>query len=107
MDSHVGGFIAVLIILGALGAGVVALMNVLSPPWTPTSGTPVYGYRVLATYPHDPDAFTEGLVYFQGFLYEGTGLNGRSSIRQQNLTSGEVLRSLALPQQYFGEGVTI
>jgi glutamine cyclotransferase len=107
MDRYVGGFLAVLIILGALGAGVVALINVLSPPWAPAPGTPIYGYRVLATFPHDPNAFTEGLVYFQGYLYEGTGLNGRSSIRQQNLTSGEVLRSVALPEQYFGEGVTI
>lgn len=107
MDRHVGGFIAILIIVGALGVGVFALKNILSPPWAPAHGTPVYGYRVLAIYPHDPDAFTEGLVYFHGYLYEGTGLNGRSSIRQQNLTSGEVLRSVALPQQYFGEGVTI
>jgi glutamine cyclotransferase len=107
MDRHVSGFLAVLIIVGALEAGAVALMNTLSPPWEPANGTPVYGYRILATYPHDADAFTEGLAYFRGYLYEGTGLNGQSSIRQQNLTSGEVLRSVALSEQYFGEGATI
>jgi glutamine cyclotransferase len=97
--------LAVLLILGALGA--LTLINFLSPPWVPTTGTPVYGYRVLATYPHDSEAFTEGLVFLGGYLYEGTGLNGRSSIRQQNLTTGEVLRTASLPQQYFGEGITI
>lgn len=107
MDRHTVGFVAVLVVLGVAAAGVVALVNYLSPPWTPSGGTPVYGYTVLATYPHDPDAFTEGLVFHQGYLYEGTGLNGRSGMRQQNLTTGEVLRSVALPQEHFGEGITI
>jgi glutamine cyclotransferase len=63
-------------------------------------------YRVVATYPHDRNAFTQGLVIDNGVLYEGTGLNGRSSLRRVDLASGAVLQSVALDQQYFGEGIT-
>ena len=52
----------------------------------------LYGYEVVHTYPHDPTAFTQGLVYLEGFLYEGTGLNGRSSLRKVVLESGEVIQ---------------
>jgi glutamine cyclotransferase len=100
-------FLAVIFIAVAVVAGVVACINLATQPPVPSNGTPVYGYRVVATFPHDITAFTQGLVYFNGYLYEGTGLNGKSSIRQQDLVSGEVLRSADLPQQYFGEGVTI
>jgi glutamine cyclotransferase len=64
------------------------------------------GYRVVHTYPHDPDAFTQGLVYIDGRLYEGTGLNGRSSIRMVDLSSGKVLQRFDLATKYFGEGLT-
>ncbi|HTP08124.1 MAG TPA: glutaminyl-peptide cyclotransferase [Anaerolineae bacterium] len=63
-------------------------------------------YRVMATYPHDRQAFTEGLVIDNGALYEGTGLNGRSELRRVDLNSGQVQQSVPLDQQYFGEGVT-
>jgi glutamine cyclotransferase len=72
-----------------------------------TGSTPVYGYRVLAAYPHDANAFTQGLVYWQGDFYEGTGLRGRSSLRRVDMETGKVLQYLALPDQYFGEGVTL
>lgn len=98
---------ATLIIIGALGVGAILLFSAFSPLWAPDDGTPVYRYRVVANYPHDPTAFTEGLVFFHGFLYEGTGLNGKSEIRQQNLTSGDVIRSVSLPWEHFGEGITI
>jgi glutaminyl-peptide cyclotransferase len=71
------------------------------------SHAPRQGYSVVRTYPHDPSAFTQGLEYFDGFLYEGTGLNGRSSIRKVRLETGEVLQKRDLPSQYFGEGITI
>ena len=64
-------------------------------------------YRVVHVYPHDPEAFTQGLVYLDGFLYEGTGLNGRSSIRKVRLENGEVLQIQKLDPQYFGEGIAI
>ena len=66
----------------------------------------IYGYEVVRSYPHDRDAFTQGLIYRDGVLYEGTGLNGRSSLRKVKLETGEVLQSKAVEQQYFGEGIT-
>jgi glutamine cyclotransferase len=72
----------------------------------PITPPPTYGYQVVRSYPHDHAAFTQGLIFRDGFLYEGTGLNGRSSIRKVNLETGEVLKIQTLPQQYFGEGIT-
>ncbi|MFL6281200.1 MAG: glutaminyl-peptide cyclotransferase, partial [Vicinamibacterales bacterium] len=63
--------------------------------------------RVVHVYPHDPQAFTQGLVYLDGFLYEGTGLNGRSSIRKVRLENGEVLQIQTTESQYFGEGIAV
>lgn len=68
---------------------------------------PFYGYRVVHAYPHDRNAFTEGLEFRDGFLYESTGLNGRSSLRKVKLETGEVVQNIALAGQYFGEGITI
>ncbi len=74
---------------------------------TPTI-TPIdYTYKIVNTYPHDTGAFTEGLIYSDGYLYESTGLNGQSSIRRVDLTTGDVLQEHSLPLQYFGEGMTI
>jgi glutamine cyclotransferase len=67
----------------------------------------VYGYQLVRSYPHDPQAFTQGLAYYDGFLYEGTGLNGRSSIRKVKLETGEVVQIQPLEPQYFGEGIAI
>jgi glutamine cyclotransferase len=63
--------------------------------------------RVLATYPHDEAAFTQGLEMSDGNLLEGTGLEGRSDLRLVELASGEVLRDVDLPTDVFGEGVTV
>jgi glutamine cyclotransferase len=62
---------------------------------------------IINTYPHDRQAFTQGLVLDQGTLYEGTGLRGRSSLRRVDLTTGRVLQVHALPAQFFGEGITV
>lgn len=67
----------------------------------------LYDYEVIATYPHDPAAFTQGLQYVDGVLYEGTGLYGRSSIRRVDLESGEVEQQVNIPDQYFGEGIYV
>ncbi len=69
------------------------------------SGVPEYGYEVVHTYPHDKFAFTEGLFYWHGVLYESTGLNGQSSVRKVRLETGEVLQKHDVPEQYFGEGI--
>jgi glutamine cyclotransferase len=78
-------------------------------PWQPPAGAnlPVLGYTVVRTYPHDRDAFTQGLQFLDGFLYEGTGLNGRSSIRKVKLETGEVVQRRDVPAQYFGEGIVV
>lgn len=70
------------------------------------AGVPEYGYEVVHVYPHDRAAFTEGLFYLDGFLYESTGLDqGRSSIRKVRLETGEVVQQRPLPGAYFGEGI--
>lgn len=63
------------------------------------------GYRVVHAYPHDSRAFTQGLVYLDGHLYESTGLKGESSLRMENLDSGKIEQYAAVPAQYFGEGL--
>ena len=65
-----------------------------------------YTYRVVHTYPHDSNAFTQGIIYLNGHLYESTGIQGRSSLREEDLESGRILRYQALSSRYFGEGLT-
>lgn len=67
---------------------------------------PVVPYEVVACYPHDPQAFTQGLIYRDGVLYESTGLNGRSSLRRVRLETGEVLQKRDVARRYFAEGLT-
>jgi len=76
-------------------------------PSTNSNVIPVYTYKVVNTYPHDQSAFTEGLVFEDGVLYEGTGLHGQSNLRRVKLETGEILQIYELPPQFFGEGVTI
>lgn len=67
----------------------------------------IYTYEILNTYPHDMNAYTQGLEFFGDTLYESTGQYGKSSLRKVDLETGEVLHSVSLPQQYFGEGLTL
>lgn len=69
--------------------------------------TPVFGFTVVHTYSHDANAFTQGLVYHDGFLYEGTGLKGRSTLRKVRIETGEVLQQTDIAPDLFGEGITI
>lgn len=79
-----------------------------TPEPSPTPAPPpVYSFEIINTYPHDPDAFTQGLVFLDGRLYEGTGRWGESSLREVVLDSGQVLRNVPLEDQYFGEGIAI
>jgi glutamine cyclotransferase len=64
-------------------------------------------YQVVHVYPHDPEAFTQGLTVVDGVLYEGTGLNGRSTVRKVRIENGEVLQVRKIAQEYFGEGITV
>lgn len=70
-----------------------------------SAGPPVQGVEVRAAYPHDVGAFTEGLIYVGGELYESTGMEGRSEIRRVRLTDGAILQSKAIEPDLFGEGV--
>jgi glutamine cyclotransferase len=63
-------------------------------------------YTIVHTYPHDPDAFTQGLVFVDGQLYESTGLNGRSTLRMDDLETGKVLQHIDVPAEFFAEGLT-
>lgn len=66
---------------------------------------PVYTYVIKNTYPHDPQAFTQGLYFKDGFLYESTGMNGRSSVRKVELATGRVVKRHDLAAEFFGEGI--
>jgi glutamine cyclotransferase len=95
-----------------VGAALAALVSTLRPFGVPAARAqaallPIYGYQVVHTYAHDPTAFTQGLQYVDGVLYEGTGLNGRSSIRKVKLDTGQVLQRRDVPSEYFGEGIVV
>jgi glutamine cyclotransferase len=81
---------------------IAALAGLLS-----AQTVPEYGYRVVNVYPHDSTAFTQGLEYRGGYLYEGTGLEGQSRLRKVDLKTGRVIQEIRLGAQYFGEGITV
>ncbi len=68
---------------------------------------PEYSVKIVHTFPHDENAFTQGLAYRDGFLYEGTGLKGRSSLRKVRLETGEVVQRVDLAPEFFGEGIAL
>lgn len=68
---------------------------------------PVQSYKVVATFPHDPDAFIQGLVFADGEFYESTGLNGHSTLRRVEITTGKVLQQIKVPDEYFAEGLAL
>jgi len=72
-----------------------------------SSPAPVYGHKIINVYPHDKTAFTEGLVYDGEILYESTGLYDNSTLRQVDLTTGRILKRYRLPNEFFGEGLTL
>jgi glutamine cyclotransferase len=68
---------------------------------------PEYTFRIIHQFPHDSSAFTQGFAYQDGYFYEGTGLNGKSSLRQVEVKTGVMVKKIDLPPEYFGEGITI
>jgi len=77
------------------------------PAWIATSAVPVFTVSIINAYPHDRDAFTQGLVFENDVLYEGTGLRGRSTLRRVDLKTGEILQVRKLPDHLFGEGIAV
>lgn len=90
--------VALLLMAGMIGFGL---------PGAAQRPAPTASYQVVRTYPHDPRAFTQGLAYADGHLYEGTGLNGESTLRRVKLENGEVLKVHRLEPRYFGEGIAL
>jgi glutamine cyclotransferase len=70
-------------------------------------GPAQYTFKVVRQFPHDPAAFTQGFAHLGRYFYEGTGLNGKSSLRQVEVKTGAVVKKVDLPPEYFGEGITI
>ncbi len=85
------------------GEEQVAYSNIVVVPPAPKR----YGFNVVNEFPHDPEAYTQGLEYENGYLYESTGLEGKSTLRKVNYRTGEVVQKIDLEKQYFGEGITI
>ena len=101
--SHLAGILIVIVIIAVVATAYILLRGT-SPNDTAQY---LYSYEVVNIYPHDPSAFTEGLVFENGILYEGTGLNGESKLQKVDLETGNVTQFYSLPDIYFGEGITI
>lgn len=84
-------------------SGIASVAIRVKPDQKPVT----YGYEVLKVYPHDPKAYTQGLIYQDGYMYEGTGQYGESSIRKIDIKDGKILSVLNIDNQLFGEGITI
>jgi len=93
------------ILLPTLLGGLLVTLFMLAQ--TKSVAVPQYTYQIVHVYPHDRTAFTEGLEYHDGYLYESTGLNRRSTLRKVKLETGEVVQQIPLADQYFGEGIAI
>jgi glutamine cyclotransferase len=106
-----------IVVIGLLALAVIAVIvsrrfsSATEPP--PTTAVlqrkavgSVYGYEVVREFPHDTNAFTQGLIYSDGFLYESTGITGRSSVRKVQLETGEVIQQQAVSRRDYGEGLT-
>ena len=102
MNRSLKVFIPVLVIVIS---GIILVLFFSSAPRSRT--TKLYGYEIVNTFAHDPNAFTQGLVWENGHLYEGTGRYGHSTLRKVELETGKVLQSVKLPVKFFGEGITI
>ena len=88
-------------------AAAITLLAIVErePAAQAAGGAPTWRHEVLRSFPHDPDAFTQGLLFRDGFLYESTGRNGFSSVRKVELETGKVVQRLGVGRQYFAEGL--
>lgn len=99
--------------LGLLLGGCANMQDLVMPRFRAAAGIPttaqipILGVKLVRAYPHDPHAFTQGLEYYRGFLYESTGIAGQSTLRKVALQTGKIIQKVSLPPQYFAEGLTI
>ena len=104
-DLQVRPYIVVFyLVVFATVAGSMAAVEVRAVQRRP--GAPVFGYDVVRSYPHDKEAFTQGLLFRDGMLFESTGLKGRSTLRRVRLETGEVVQKAVVDDRYFAEGLT-
>ena len=94
-------------VLFLLIASHPSLVGQASPRRVSANAPPEYTFVLVRVFPHDTDAYTQGFAYRDGFLYEGTGRNGRSSLRKVRLETGEVIQQVDLGPEFFGEGITL
>lgn len=99
-DRPLAGFLGVFLLL-------LFIHGCLFYPNAESESIPIFQYEIVNHFPHDPNAFTQGLVWKDGFLYEGTGLYGQSSLRKVDLETGVPLEQYDLSDNFFGEGITI
>lgn len=95
-------FFALLLVLVAISVW----LSCTRPALTAQNVAPVDGYRIVNAYPHDSKAFTQGLIYLNGFLFESTGRKGQSTLRKVDLKTGEIVQRYSLDKSFFGEGLT-
>lgn len=98
----------------AVGAAVCMLSSVFTSgpageayALEKAGSVPTYGYEVVHSWPHDTAAYTQGLVFHGGVLYESTGRHGASVVRIVELTTGRIVKQVGLPSDYFGEGIAV
>src|SRR5215471_1698529 len=100
------------VVVMCIGGAIFLLLDLTGTPTlkpaVPLSSepAPVRKFEVVAEYPHDPQALTQGLIYTGGFLYESTGRQGQSSIRKVDLKTGRVIQQRAVDNRFLGEGLT-
>ena len=103
--------LAVAVVVGCAATPAPAERSVPAPAAqaaeAPRPAVPVHSFEVVHAYPHDAEAFTQGLVYRDGFLYESTGLQGQSTLRKLEIETGRVVQRRAMPPDIFAEGLTI
>jgi glutaminyl-peptide cyclotransferase len=89
------------------GPNVQTPATIAATPVESSSEPTSYTYEIVNTFPHDPQAFTQGLVFADGIFYESTGLNGESSLRKVEVTTGKVIKKIEVPNRYFAEGLAL
>jgi glutamine cyclotransferase len=100
VSGRVSGFLILLLSLATLNCQT-------NPTAAPGEKVPTYGYEIVQVYPHDRNAFTQGLVFHEGNFLESTGEVGRSSLRRVELDTGKVVQKVDVPPPYFAEGITL
>jgi glutamine cyclotransferase len=107
LSGRLAGVLALALSLISFTCQTGTVANLANEKAAGQEPVPIYGYEVVHAWPHDPGAFTQGLVFQDGKLLESTGQAGRSSLRRVELETGKVLEKVDVPEPYFAEGITL